>query len=44
MKKLIPLKYVPYLNSAASVFWGFLNVFVEVYGYRNVLINVINRF
>jgi hypothetical protein len=40
----ILFKYVLHGNFATSVFRGLLNVFAEVYGYRNVLINVINRF
>jgi len=44
MKTLILFKYAPYRNFATSVFRGLPNVFAEVCGYRNVLINVINRF
>jgi hypothetical protein len=44
MKMQILFKYVPHRNFATSVFRGLLNVFAETYEYRNVLINVINRF
>ena len=44
MEMRILFKYVLHWNFAASVFGGLLNVFAEVYRYRNMLINVINRF
>jgi hypothetical protein len=44
MKMHFLFKYVLLWSFAASVFGGLLNVFAEVCGYRNVLINVINRF
>ena len=44
MKTLILFKYVPRKNSATSIFQTLLKVFAEVYGYRNVLINVINSY
>lgn len=44
MKTLILFKYVVHWNFAASVFGGLLKVFAGFYGYRNVLINVINQF
>jgi hypothetical protein len=44
MKMQILFKYVPHENFVTSVFGGLLNVFAKVCGYRNVLINVINRF